>query len=112
MLRYAADESFNDDILRGLRRRDKALDRVRVQDVGLSGAADPDILAWVASKGRIALTHDVQTMVGGVESRYRITVIRECLLSRARTSFRAERHENPEHGRTTCRSRLRDTGWL
>jgi hypothetical protein len=38
MLRLAADENFNADIIRGLRRRLPELDVVRVQDVGLSGA--------------------------------------------------------------------------
>jgi hypothetical protein len=64
MLRYAADENFNNDILRGLRRRDETLDFVRVQDVELSGAPDPEILEWAAREGRIILSHDVQTMVG------------------------------------------------
>lgn len=64
MLRYAADENFNNDILRGLRRRDDTLDVVRVQDVELSGALDPIILDWAASEGRILLSHDVATMVG------------------------------------------------
>lgn len=41
MLRFAADENFNADIVRGLRRRLPELDIVRVQDVGLSGADDP-----------------------------------------------------------------------
>jgi Domain of unknown function (DUF5615) len=38
------------------------LDLVRVQDVGLSGADDPDILAWAAANDRIVLTHDRATM--------------------------------------------------
>jgi hypothetical protein len=33
MLRFAADENFNADIVRGLRRRLPELDIVRVQDV-------------------------------------------------------------------------------
>jgi hypothetical protein len=41
MLRFAADENFNADIVRGLRRRLPEVDIVRVQDVGLSGADDP-----------------------------------------------------------------------
>jgi hypothetical protein len=41
MLRFAADENFNGDIVRGLLRRNPKLDIVRVQDVGLSGADDP-----------------------------------------------------------------------
>lgn len=41
MLRLAADENFNNTILRGVTRRLPAADIVRVQDVGLSGADDP-----------------------------------------------------------------------
>jgi len=64
MLRYAADENFNNDILRGLRRRDDRLDVVRVQDVGLSGILDPILLDWAARESRVILSHDVSTMVG------------------------------------------------
>jgi hypothetical protein len=64
MLRYAADENFNNDILRGLRRRDDRLDVVRVQDVELSGTLDPILLEWAARENRIILSHDVSTMVG------------------------------------------------
>lgn len=62
MLRLAADENFNNDILRGLLRRKPNLDIVRVQDVGLSGADDPTILEWAAQEGRVLLTHDVSTL--------------------------------------------------
>ena len=48
MLRLAADENFNGDIVRGLVRRNPKLDIVRVQDVGLSGADDPSVLQWAA----------------------------------------------------------------
>ena len=62
MLRLAADENFNNDIVRGLRRREPGLDLVRIQDVGLSGADDPTVLEWAAQEGRILLTHDVSTI--------------------------------------------------
>ena len=62
MLRLAADENFNNDIVRGLLRRKPDLDIVRVQDVGLSGADDPTILEWTAQEGRVLLTHDVSTL--------------------------------------------------
>ena len=62
MLRLAADENFNNDIVRGLLRRKPDLDIVRVQDVGLSGADDPMILEWAAQEGRMLLTHDVTTI--------------------------------------------------
>ncbi len=62
MLRLAADENFNNDIVRALLRRKPGLDLVRIQDVGLSGADDPAVLAWAAEEGRVLLTHDVQTI--------------------------------------------------
>lgn len=62
MFRLLADENFDNDILRGVLRRLPGLDFVRVQDVGLIGAQDPEILQWAADEGRILLTHDVATM--------------------------------------------------
>jgi len=62
MLRLAADENFNGDIVRGLLRRNSTLDIVRVQDVGLSGADDPSVLQWAADQGRIVVTHDISTL--------------------------------------------------
>lgn len=62
MLRLLADENFNGDIVRGLLLRQPDLDIVRVQDVGLAGADDPDILAWAGENDRIVLTHDRATM--------------------------------------------------
>jgi predicted nuclease of predicted toxin-antitoxin system len=62
MLRLAADENFNGDIVRGLLRRKPDLDIVRVQDVGLSGASDPAVLEWAAGEGRIVVTHDISML--------------------------------------------------
>jgi hypothetical protein len=62
MLRLAADENLNNNIVRGLLRRQPELDIVRVQDVGLSGADDPTVLEWAAQEGRVLLTHDVSTV--------------------------------------------------
>ena len=62
MLPLLADENFNNDIVRGVTRRNPEVDVVRVQDVGLSGADDPAVLAWAARAGRVVLTHDVATM--------------------------------------------------
>lgn len=61
MLCLAADENFNNTVLRGIMRRIPDADIVRIQDVGLSGANDPT-LAWAAEQGRVLLTHDVSTM--------------------------------------------------
>lgn len=62
MLRLAADENLNNDVIRGLLRRKADLDIVRVQDAGLSGADDPTVLDWAAKQGRVLLTNDVSTI--------------------------------------------------
>jgi hypothetical protein len=62
MIRLAADENLNNDILRGVLRRQPDLDIVRVQDVGLSSAEDPVVLEWAAQEERVLLTHDVSTI--------------------------------------------------
>ena len=61
MLSFVADENFNNDILRGVWRRNPSVDIVRVQDIGLSGADDATVLEWAAQQNRIVLTHDVTT---------------------------------------------------
>lgn len=61
MLRLAADENFNNVILRGLLRRRRELDVVRVQDA-MAGADDPTVLRWAAAEQRVLLTHDITTM--------------------------------------------------
>ena len=62
MLRLLADENLIGGVIRGLLRRNPNLDIVRVQDVGLAGADDPDVLAWAAETGRVLVTNDLRTM--------------------------------------------------
>ncbi len=62
MLRFLADENFNSAIVRGALRRLPSLNVVTVQEVGLSGAADPVVLEWAAKNDRILITHDVSTI--------------------------------------------------
>lgn len=64
MLPLATDEDVHDDIIRGLRRRDPALDIVRVVDVGLGHTPDPLILEWATENGRVLVTGDLNSMVG------------------------------------------------
>jgi predicted nuclease of predicted toxin-antitoxin system len=61
-MRLAADENFNNDIVRGLLRRKPDLDIIRIQEAGLSGATDPVVLEWAAAENRLLLTHDVTTI--------------------------------------------------
>lgn len=69
MLRLATDEDFNNRILRGLLRRMPELDIARVQDVGLKGKSDAEVLEWAAREGRVLFTHDVTTMKRYVDER-------------------------------------------
>jgi hypothetical protein len=62
MLRLAVDEDFDNRIVRGLLRLLPQLDIARVQDAGLMGRSDPEVLAWAAGEQRILLTHDASTM--------------------------------------------------
>ena len=55
MLRLLSDENFNGDIVRGLFLRQPNLDLLRVQDVGLREADDPQF-----STGRPERSHCVK----------------------------------------------------
>jgi hypothetical protein len=72
MLKFLADENFDNTIVRGLFRLNPTLDIVRVQDVGLSSKDDPTVLEWAAQEGRVLLTHDVATI-----TRYAYDRVRE-----------------------------------
>jgi Domain of unknown function (DUF5615) len=62
LLRLAADEDFNHTIVRGVLRRNSAVDIVTLQAAGMSGAHDREVLQWAADENRVLLTHDVSTM--------------------------------------------------
>lgn len=62
MLRLLFDENFHHDIVRGVRRRLPEADLLTVQDAGLRGMSDPDLLAWAAAEQRILVTHDLKTI--------------------------------------------------
>ncbi len=64
MIKLAADEDFNNRILRGVLRRQPELDICRKQDAGIGLADDRQVLAWAANEGRVLLTHDASTMAG------------------------------------------------
>src|SRR5437667_8286577 len=71
MIALAFDENLNNDLLRALLRRNRALDIVRVQDEGLRGQGDPAVLAWAASQGRVLVSHDVSTLTDFAYDRVR-----------------------------------------
>ncbi len=62
MLRLLIDQDLDHDILRGLIRRIPQLDAVTAFEIGMSGATDPELLAWAAQEKRAIITHDRTTM--------------------------------------------------
>lgn len=62
MLRILSDENFNGITIRRILQKRPEIDLVRAHDLGLSGAADPEVLARAADEGRILLTHDRATV--------------------------------------------------
>ncbi len=69
MPRLVSDADVHGAIIRGLRRRQPAVDLVRVQDVLPDGTSDPEILAWAASENRVLITNDRNTMIAHASER-------------------------------------------
>ncbi len=61
-VRYQADADFNEDIIRGVRRRAPEIDFQTAHEAQLENLADPQVLALAAQSGRILVTHDRRTM--------------------------------------------------
>jgi hypothetical protein len=62
MLRFQADANLNQIIVRAVCRREPSVDFQTAKAAGLSGVADPEVLARAAEEGRVLVTHDFQTM--------------------------------------------------
>jgi hypothetical protein len=71
MIGLALDENFNNDILRGLMRRNPHLDLIRIQDAGLSGRDDEAVLEWAAQQQRVLISQDVSTITAFAYARVR-----------------------------------------
>jgi len=64
MIRFLADENFNNEIIRGVKRRVADVEFLRVQDTELAEQPDTVLLEWAAQYQYIVLSHDVNTMRG------------------------------------------------
>jgi len=64
MIRFLADASLHNGIVRGCQRRQPAMDFLSANDAKLEGVPDPDVLALAATQNRILVSHDFQTMPG------------------------------------------------
>jgi hypothetical protein len=66
-VRYLADEDLRRQIVTATRRVEPAIDFLMIQDEGLSGMNDADILEFAFANGRIIVSHDVNTMKAAAE---------------------------------------------
>jgi hypothetical protein len=62
MIRFLADASLRDAIVRGCLRREPGIDFLSAKDAKLEGVPDPDVLALAAEQDRILVSHDFKTM--------------------------------------------------
>jgi len=61
MLRLLADEHVHGGLVHGIRLRQP--DIITVQEAGLSGKSDPELLTWAAANGRIMISEDRKTLI-------------------------------------------------
>ena len=71
MIRFLADHCFDEDILRGVLRKDAAIQILPARNVGLAEVEDADVLRWAAGEKMVILTHDRNTMIGFAIERIR-----------------------------------------
>lgn len=61
-IRFQADQDLNQDLVKGVQRKDLTLDFRTAVDAKLRGLPDADVLETAAKDNRILVTHDFQTM--------------------------------------------------
>jgi hypothetical protein len=61
-VRFQADADLNEDIVKGVLRREPGIDFRTATSAGLGGLSDLEVLALAAEEGRIVVSHDRRTM--------------------------------------------------
>ncbi len=62
--KFIADADFNEDLIRGMRRNEPAIDFLTAFDGGTRGLLDRQVLELAAAAGRVLVSHDRDTMIG------------------------------------------------
>ena len=62
MIRFLADENFDGPVLAGIRRKHPHVQIQSIQELGMSGMPDPDILEWATERNMVVLSRDLSTM--------------------------------------------------
>jgi hypothetical protein len=66
VIRFLWDENASYDALRALRRSDTGVDVVSVQEAGLAGASDEQVIEFALAEARVVVTGDRRTLVAEV----------------------------------------------
>jgi hypothetical protein len=61
-IRFLADADLNHDVVKGVLRREPAIDFRRADSAGLRGLSDLAVLGFAASEARVLVSHDRKTM--------------------------------------------------
>jgi hypothetical protein len=61
-IRFQADADLRVPIIKGLKRREPAVDFATAHEAGLAGLDDRAVLSLAASNGRVLVSHDVSTI--------------------------------------------------
>ena len=99
MLKFLADENFNNNIIRGLFLKNSQLDIICIQNTELLGAHDREVLEWAAQEDRILLTHDVQTITKYAYERIEAGLKMPGILSSAKFARRRRRRRQSGYAR-------------
>jgi len=68
-IRYLADEDLRNQIVQAVRRLEPAIEINTVQELGMSGSSDADLLEYANLNQMIIVSHDVNTLKGFAELR-------------------------------------------
>lgn len=67
-VRVQADADLDEDIVRGIRRLQPAIDILTAAEGGVIGLADPEVLRICYAADRILVSHDMRTMPGHLQA--------------------------------------------
>lgn len=60
--RFFADHDLNEHLVRGVVRREPAIEFIRAHNIGMHERSDAEVLAYAAEHQMLVISHDVNTM--------------------------------------------------